>query len=117
MIEKCRVNLNSFGLKNYTLFNRNFLEVNTKRNFLVFDLPYGLNTNGQMLKNLYRDVISHISIILKKKAVIVFPIKNGKRIIPYKQSLKKKVRVIKKFEIYIHKSLSREIFVVEPASK
>jgi len=104
-LQKCKINLTSFNIK-AKLYNRNALTINQKVQYIVTDLPYG--KNSKMSKNLYENFLKVLRKILRKRAVVVFPNKIDKRLIK-----KNKLKIVKEFEYYIHKSLTKKILVVE----
>jgi len=106
MIERSKKNLNYFKIKKHKLIHKDFLKVNKKIDYLVCDLPYGRNTSKKGLSNLYKNFLKKIKKQLQKKAVIIFP-KNHDKLI--KDS---KLKIDNKFEVYIHKSLTRVIYVI-----
>jgi len=107
MIERAKVNLDYYKVKNYSLVSKDFNNVNKKINFIVCDLPYGLNTRQKDLSKLYDSFLSQLRKNLGKRAVVVFP---GN----YEKLIKKnKFKIINKFSVYIHKSLTRRIFILE----
>ena len=114
MLNRARINLEYFGVKGFKLIKKDALKLNKRIDYLVSDLPYGKNTKQKELKELYGGFISSLRNILGKRAVVVFPFFNKKRNINYDGLIKKnKLKIINKFEHYLHKSLSRKIFVIE----
>jgi tRNA (guanine10-N2)-dimethyltransferase len=108
MINRARINLDYFGLKEYTL------KLNRKIKYVVSDLPYGKNTKQKELKELYGEFFSRLRVILIERAVICLPVFREKRNINYISLMKKNGFKIKNnFSYYVHKSLSRVIFVLE----
>ena len=129
MIEGCKENLKYFKIKNYILKNKNALEINDNFDYVVTDLPYGLNSNvvikdennsrkenrinkkiktKDFIKNIesfYLKFLKQLRKKLKKKTVIVFP-----DFVNYKKLLKiSKFKIEKEFEQYVHRSLRRKI--------
>jgi len=96
MLEGARINLQQFGLR-AKLEKRDALSMPRKYK-VVTDLPYGKNT-ASIDKNLYTDFIKLIK-KNKKPAVLMLP--EGKYNIEYR----------KKFKIYLHKSLSKRIYLI-----
>ena len=112
MLEKCRKNLEFYKIQNYRLTRKNALEIKKRCRYIVTDLPYGQSSIMEG-KNLYRDFIRNLKRILGKRAVIGLP--HGAE---YKRIFSSEgLKVIKSFSYYIHKSLTKEIFVVEHAGK
>jgi tRNA (guanine10-N2)-dimethyltransferase len=115
MVNRAKANLNFFEIKEYKLTNKDALKVNEKISYLVSDLPYGKNTRQKELKALCSSFIPHLKKILIKKAVIIFPVFKNKVSIDCPPIIKSNnLRIIHSFDFYIHKSLSKKIFVIEP---
>ena len=106
MVDRARENLKYFGIKKFKLGIKDALRLKKADN-MVTDLPYGRNTKN-IDKKLYFDFFKNIKI---KKSVVVFP-KFKDRVIDYKQILSE-FRIINSFEIYIHKTLSKKIFIID----
>jgi len=131
MVKGCIKNLKHFHIKNYKIIGKNALQISEKFDYVVTDLPYGLNSNVYLeynkksinekfnkinlkinkknaIKNLeqfYLKFLKKLRKILKKKAVIIFP-----SYVNYKKLLQKsKFKIEKEFEIYVHRSLTRKI--------
>jgi tRNA (guanine10-N2)-dimethyltransferase len=129
MINGCIKNLRYYKIKNFKIKNKNALDITDKFDYLVTDLPYGLNSNviinyikgnwkigrinkkieaKDFIKNLesfYMKFLKNLRKKLNKKAVIVFP-----SYVDYKKLLKQsKFKIEKEFEQYVHRSLRRKI--------
>ena len=127
MVWKSMVNLKHYKIKDCSLGIKDFFGINKKFNYIVSDLPYGLNTNimqnirvtkynrkeiNNYLEKFYSDTITKLEKILIKRAVIIFP-----SYIDYKKIIKNsKLKLKKEFESYVHKNLTRKIVVLEKAS-
>ncbi len=130
MIKKAKINLNHYKIKNYKLINQDALKIKQKYEYIITDLPYGLNTsiwvkkgsknkkislkqtnNKQRIKNLedfYLKFLKTLKKILKNKAVIIFP-----HYVDYRKLIKRaKLKIEKEFSQYIHASLTRKIVVL-----
>ena len=135
MVKGCKENLRYFRIKRYKIINNNALNIKNKFDYAVTDLPYGLNSNVYLRynKNALKDKSNKINLkinkknqikniekfylkflkklkkILKKKAVIIFP-----SYVNYKKLLKSaKFKIEKEFEIYVHRSLTRNIIKIK----
>ena len=135
MAKGCKDNLKHFGIKKFTIKNKNASEITDKFDCVVTDLPYGLNSNIYLkyskksideksnkinlkinkttqIKNIekfYLKFLKKLRKILKKKAVIIFP-----SYVNYKKLLKTaKFGIEREFEIYVHRSLTRKIVKIE----
>jgi len=128
MINGCIRNLKHYKIKNYKIKNNNATNINDRFDYIVTDLPYGLNSNVMLkyekdwkkhrlnlkiqkkdfhknLEQFYLLFLKNLRKKLKKKAVIVFP-----DYVDYKKLLKQsKFKIEKEFEQYVHRSLRREI--------
>ncbi|MBW2999469.1 hypothetical protein KY339_02250, partial [Candidatus Woesearchaeota archaeon] len=88
----------------------NALEIKKSFDYVVTDLPYGRST-GKIadLEKFYSDFLEVLEKILNKKALIIFP-----NYVDWKKLVKKtSLKLIQHFNFYIHKSLSKEILVLE----
>lgn len=131
MIKRAKINLDHYKIKNYKLINKDALKIKKKYDYIVTDLPYGLNTSiwikeknknkkislkqrnrKQRIKNLelfYLQFLKNLKKILKKKAVIIFP-----HYVNYKKLIKKaNLKIEKEFSEFIHGSLTRKIVVLQ----
>jgi|SRR3989338_778714 len=129
MIKGCIENLKHYKIKKYKIENQNALKINGKFDYVITDLPYGLNSNAiirydkndwkkyrlnlkiqkknfkKNLENFYLLFLKALRKKLRKKAVIIFP-----SYVNYKKLLKNsKFKIEKEFEQYIHRSLTRKI--------
>ena len=131
MDDGCKENLKYFKIKKYKIENKNALDINGRFDYVITDLPYGLNSNvylkssSKSLKNksntinlkinkkdaiknieqFYLEFLKKLRKKLKNKAVIIFP-----SYVNYKKLLKiAKFKIEKEFEIYVHRSLTRKI--------
>ena len=128
MTRGCKENLKYFRIKNWKIKNKNALHINDKFDYLVTDLPYGLNSNAMadyekdwkkhrinlkiqkkdFVKNLetfYLKFLKNLRKRLEKKAVIVFP-----SYVNYRKLLKmSKFKIEFEFSNYVHRSLTRKV--------
>ena len=109
MINRSRINLDSFKLKNYKLVQKDSTKLSDKFDFVVSDLPYGRNSKvSHDLEILYLSFLKSLKIILGKSAVIVFP-----DFVDCKKLIKKSgLKLVEEFDFYLHKSLSKKIVVL-----
>ncbi len=108
MIEMCRKNLAYYKINSFKLFRQDALKINKKYDFIVTDLPYG-KASKAVGEDLYGRFLMRLKKILGKKAVIVFPsFLNAKNLIK-----ENNIRVVGHYPVYIHKSLTRDIYVLE----
>ncbi len=130
MLKKAKTNLDYCKIKNYKLINQDALKIKKKYNYIITDVPYGLNSaiwvkkgkenkkiplkqnnRKQSLKNLedfYLKFLKNLKKILKKKAVVIFP-----NYVNYKKLIKKaNLKIEKEFSQFIHRSLTRKIVVL-----
>lgn len=108
MLSLCKKNLNHYKIKNYKLFRQDALKINKKYDYIVTDPPYG-KCSKVIGKDLYANFIKVLSKRLTKRAVVIFP-----HYIKAEKLLKNsKLKIVAKYPFYIHKSLTREVFVLE----
>lgn len=131
MADGCNENLKYFKTKKYEIFNANALKISKKFDYVVTDLPYGLNSNIYLeydkksindksnkinlktnekfsiskIENFYLLFLNNLRKIMTCKAVIIFP-----SYADYRRLLKKSGFAIEKeFSIYVHRNLTRKI--------
>lgn len=110
MIEMCKKNLSYYKIKNFKVFKQNALKINKKYDYIVTDPPYG-KASKIIGTDLYERFLIRLKTILKKRAVVIFPsFMNAEKLI--KNS---KLKIIGKYPVYIHKSLTRNVYVLENA--
>jgi tRNA (guanine10-N2)-dimethyltransferase len=104
MIEKTRSNVNYYCLK-AKLQHKDALKLTGKIPYIVSDLPYGQSSHVE--PGLYKSFFKVLGKVLTKKAVIALP--------SYSSSLLKgtKLKLEKHFKVYIHKSMTKHILVVQ----
>jgi tRNA (guanine10-N2)-dimethyltransferase len=130
MVEKSEKNLKHYKIKNYKLVNQDALKIKSKYDYIITDVPYGLNSaiwkkvgkenkkiplkqddRKKGIKNLegfYLEFLKNLKKIMKIKAVVIFP-----NYVDYKKLVKKaNLKIEKEFSQYIHKSLTRKILVL-----
>ena len=130
MINRAKINLEHYKIKNYRLINDDALKIKKKYDYIATDLPYGLNTSiwvkkgsknkkiplkqtnkREKLENLedfYLGFLKNLKRIMKKRAVVIFP-----HYVDYKKLIKKaNLELEKEFSQYIHGSLTRKIIVL-----
>ena len=113
MLEMSRKNLESLGIRKYCLLNQDACTIRKKIEYLVSDMPYGKNTGKIDIDSLYNNFLSNLRKVLGKKAVIVLPLFSGK-VRNYEKVMKSNgFKILNSFECYVHKSLSRMIYVIE----
>ncbi|MDA1196715.1 MAG: THUMP domain-containing protein [Nanoarchaeota archaeon] len=132
MLDRAKANLDFFHLKGYTLACNDALHLSDTLEYVVSDVPYGMNSSvwvstasgntklslkqdeprGRIrnLKDFYLAFLVNLHKIVGKRAVLIFP-----HYAKAKMLLDKSGFTIKgSFKQRIHRSLTREIFVVEP---
>lgn len=105
MIEKTEANLKQLKLK-AELTQKNALEIKTKADAIVTDLPYGRGSYHNIkLDELYKKFLEKAYNLLKpnKYLVAVFP----------KKIKAKKLKIFKELEFYVHASLTRHIIIAK----
>lgn len=135
MLWKTLVNLRYYKIKDYKLMNKDILKIKEKFYYVASDLPYGLNSSvyfnkknlprmrvskltssqiranffSEELENFYLKIAMKLKKIVKKRIILIFP-----HFINYKKLIKKSgLKLRHDFGIYVHKSLTRRIVVLE----
>ena len=109
MLKKCNKNLRYFKIKGYKLIKRDVRHIENKKvDYIITDLPYGKNTRLSDVNNLYSIFLKNLKRILNKKAVVIFP-----DFVASQRMIKKaKLKIKKRFNYYIHKSLTKRIYLI-----
>ena len=130
MIARAKINLDYSKIKGYKLIVQDALKINQKYDYIITDVPYGLNTSiwikkggknqkislkqnnqKERIKNLeefYLSFLKNLKKILGRKAVVIFP-----NYVDYRELVKKaNLRIEKEFSQFIHRSLTRKILVL-----
>ncbi len=107
MLDMAKKNLKKFKIR-HKLTKKDATAIKKKLNYVVSDLPYAKATKSQDLEKLYLKFFDVLKCCLQKKAVLGLPSFINNRKLLRKASLK----IEKEFAIYIHKSLSKKIFVI-----
>ena len=108
MIEYSKKNLKHYKIKKFTLSQKDATKISRKYDHIVTDLPYGRSTKITS-KDLYSRFILRLPKMMKKRAVIIFPnYFNTKRLLN-----KSKLKIKGHYSVYVHKSLTRDIYVLE----
>lgn len=123
MVWGCMENLNFFKIKNCYISIQDALTLSKKIDYVVADLPYGLNSIGIGKENLslkhnknsvaeieefYAEFLTTLYKVLIHKSILVFP-----HYVKYKKLLKSaSFTITQEFSVYIHRSLKRKIVCV-----
>ena len=107
MLDMAEKNLKFFKLK-HKLAKKDATTIKKKLNYVVSDLPYAKSTRSQNLEMLYTKFFEVLKKNLGKKAVLGLPSFINNRKLLRKAGLK----IENEFNFYIHKSLSKKIFVI-----
>ncbi len=110
MLNRARANLKHYGINDFLLKQCDAKNAKPESKHMVCDLPYSKNTKKTDLIDLYCVFLNNL---LKNKgisAVLVFPIFSRSNI-DYEKMLSR-FDVVYTTDIYIHKSLSKRIFVI-----
>jgi tRNA (guanine10-N2)-dimethyltransferase len=101
-ISMAKKNMDYYKIKKYRLEKKDSRNIRQKVDAIVTDLPYGKGSKGKNLAQLYTDFLIK-SYGTTKTIVLIFP-----DFIDHKKILSQtKWKVEKKFQIYVHKSLTR----------
>ncbi|MBW2992196.1 hypothetical protein KY345_03185 [Candidatus Woesearchaeota archaeon] len=107
MLKRARINLEHYGVGGI-LKLQDAVEIKKNYDYVVSELPFGKNSRiNNRLEKLYLDFLENLGKILVKRAVLVFPFDVKKLI------RKSKLKIINEFDYYIHKSMTKKIYVLE----
>jgi len=106
-VERAKKNLGKLG---GNVQKKDALTLANPIDYLSTDLPYGRNTKAIDKQRLYKDFLKLLGKLLKKYAVIVFPDFADVQKLVKGTGLSIKA----KYPIFVHKSLTRKIIVLEP---
>ena len=132
MLDRAKANLDFFSLKGYKLVCGDALHLRDKLKYVVSDVPYGMNSSVWVstecgnekinlkqqeprsrirnLKEFYLAFLQNLHGILGTRAVLIFPHYAKAKVLLGKAGF----TITGSFKQRIHRSLTREIFVVEP---
>ncbi len=106
-LERAKINLQHYKIKNYKLYNKDARFINEKIDTIVTDLPYGKGSRVYKKNKLYIEFLKNASKITNNMVVIFPDFVNYKKMI-----LKTKWKIKNIFSEYIHKSLTRKIVLL-----
>lgn len=111
---KCEKNLDYFKIRRFHLEKRDSTHLNNLLDYVVTDLPYGKGSKvSEKIEDLYSNFLKTLWNILRYKAVLIFP-----SFINHKKLLNDTDFIVEnEFNIYVHKSLSRNIVVLSKPGK
>lgn len=109
MVRMAEENLKFYRIKDYSLKVQDSLFLSKKYDYIVTDLPYGKNSGKADLNKLYYTFLKILEKVMRKKAVIVFPDCVDARHLISRTDLS----IVLEFDYYIHKSMTKKIFVLE----
>lgn len=130
MAWKTSENLRHYKIRDCRIMRKDILKINERFDYVVSDLPYGLNSsvhyakshfkqkikiknNNRMiaeLENFYFKILKKLKMTARKRIVIIFP-----DFVDYRKLIRKsKVHLEHEFSVYVHKSLTRKIMVLSP---
>jgi tRNA (guanine10-N2)-dimethyltransferase len=115
MLLNCEKNLDYYKIKRFHLEKKDSTRLSNFVDYVVTDLPYGRNSKiTKDIDQLYSDFLNTLWKILKYKAVVIFP-----STVDHRKILSKTRFIVEnEFNIYVHKSLSRNIVLLsKPESK
>jgi len=106
MLSKAAQNLDHFKLK-AKLIKEDALEINLKVDAIVTDPPYGRGSfTTKKVSSLYHSFLSHAYSLLKRNQRLII-------IFPNNFTFRSRFVLIAKIPFYVHKSLTRNVFVLE----
>jgi len=108
MIIRAKLNLQHYKIKDFNLFIGDGLRIKKKVPAILTDLPYGRNSKIKDLTKTYKTFLTNAKNITKKM-VVAFP-----DFVDSDDLIKKAGwKIIADFDYYLHKSLSKKIYVLE----
>lgn len=108
MLKKCEKNLRYFKIRDYELIKKDATSIDKKVDYVITDLPYGKNTRLSDVNSLYNEFLLNLKKALNKRAVIIFP-----DFVASQRMIKNaELRILKKFSYYVHKSMTKKVYVV-----
>jgi len=111
MVEMAEKNLDSFKIS-HKLAKKDATAISKKMNYVVSDLPYAKATKAQDLEKLYSSFFAVLKRNLQKKAVLGLP-----DFVSCREMIEKSgLNVEHEFGYYVHKSLTKKIFVISSLS-
>jgi tRNA (guanine10-N2)-dimethyltransferase len=105
-VERANTNLKPYRV---TATRRDALTMTEPIDYLASDLPYGRNTKTTDTDALYRAFLILLGKLLRKRAVLVFPDFADYKLLVVGSGLS----VVATYPIYVHKSLTRNVVVLE----
>lgn len=109
MIDATICNLLHFNVKNFSVIQKDALTLKRPLEYVVSDLPYGRAIKMRDLGGLYREFFVCLRILLKKRAVLIFP--DSIRVQPMIK--KAGLKICGAYSVYVHRSLTKKIYVLE----
>ena len=112
---KAKENLKFYKTQNCVLINKDALKISKndlrKIDAIVTDPPYGKGSKlfKQNIDNLYSEFLNNLNLKRNSRLVMIFPNFSN---LSFLKSVKTKYKVINKFNFYIHRSLTRFIYVL-----
>lgn len=109
MMRRATINLDFYGIKGYKIELRNAINLNTKADAVVTDIPYGRNTKAVDTEQLISKFLAKAATYTHKIILMLPSDVNYKHLLG---SGKNRWDVKKEFVYYLHKSLSKRIVVL-----
>ncbi|MBD3202747.1 methyltransferase domain-containing protein [Candidatus Woesearchaeota archaeon] len=108
MINLCKKNLDFYQIKNFNLSLHDSQNINKKFDCIVTDLPYGKNSK---VENLTKTYLNFLKSAYNSANIIVIGFPD---FINYNKLIgKTKWKIKNKFSVYLHKSLSKVIYLLK----
>lgn len=112
MLRMAKINMDYYKIKDYKLKKQDSTKkFEEKFDAIVTDLPYGLSIKieSKELQKLYKDFIENICKIIKKQRIVLIT----PDFIKIEKLLKNKFKIEEKISYFIHRSLTRKIYVLK----
>jgi tRNA (guanine10-N2)-dimethyltransferase len=114
LLKMCEKNLEFYKIKRFHLENRDATKLSNMVDYVVTDLPYGKGSKlTDNIQKLYAKFLDTLWSTLRYKAVLIFP-----SFIDHHALISKTKFIIEhEFNIYVHRSLSRNVVVLARPGK
>jgi tRNA G10 N-methylase Trm11 len=106
LIRRAKINLTHYKIKDFKLEHNDSTKNMIKSDLIATDVPYGKSSKVNNIEKTYSDFLS-LSYTKTKKMVVIFP-----SFVDY-QKLLGSWKIKNTFDIYVHKSLTRKVTVLE----
>lgn len=114
MLDMAEKNISHYGIKKYSLEQKDSTKLSDPIDYAVTDLPYGINSKlSEPIAELYENFLKALQNILKKRAVVMFPHTVPNAVDSSALLQKHGFYIVSSFDVIIHNNLTKKIYVVE----